>query len=102
ELGLVNAFADLRKTKLHVSALEPARVAACGLALDAKPQAVDPSGFFSGNGVHRLLDLSRLRHRVLLVNLVQPDAGDMLAEQDAGADEQVVEVLVNDAPQQVL
>src|SRR5262245_871186 len=43
-----------------------------------------------------------LRHAVLFVDLVQPDAGDVRAGQEARADEQVVEVVVDHPPQQVL
>src|SRR4051794_10736221 len=65
------------------------------------PESRRQSGGLVEDGLQSLANADQLRYRVLLVDLVQPDAGDVPARQQPRADEEVVEVLVDDAAQQV-
>ena len=86
QLGLVDAFAEFGQFEIH--GITP-------LTLGVRVRRF---------GRHRasLLHVRQLRHGVLLVDLVQPDARHVLAQQHPRPDQQVVEMLVDDAPQQVL
>src|SRR5947209_2107005 len=64
-------------------------------------QPPSPSGRFVQQLLQRGADLGQLRDAVLLVDLVETDAGHVLAEQDARPNKQVIEVGVDDAAEQV-
>src|SRR5579871_5901896 len=60
------------------------------------------SGGFRRQRVKRRLDAGKLRDGILLVNLIEADAGDVLPHQDPGADQQIVEMLFDHASKEML
>src|SRR5260370_37171516 len=59
------------------------------------------SRFFRSHLVHRGLDAGQLGDAILLIDAIEPDAGKMLSQEDARTHQQVVEMLVDQAPQQM-
>jgi len=85
----------------HYAVVQAARLHR-SVAVQAAACTHDGSRGLARQVFHRGLGCRATAARVLLVDLVQPDAGNVLPNRDARADEQIVEMLLDDAAQQVL
>src|SRR6185437_4130002 len=93
QFGLVNAFADFGQCEVHEGSPPDSRLfcqTASGL-----------SRFFHDNRAQSALDVVRLWHGFLLVYVIQADARHMLTGHQTRTHQQIVEMFVDDAAQQV-